>query len=74
MKIFVNIVAIILIVFGIISLTYNGYTYTTQEKVAEIGALKVTAETEKTVPLSPILGGICIALGLGLIIFNRIKR
>ncbi len=74
MKVFINIVAVILILFGILSLTYTGYTYTTQEKVAELGSLKVTAETEKTVPFSPVVGGICLALGIGLIIFNRVKR
>lgn len=74
MKVFINVLAVILILAGIGGLSYSGFTYDTQEKVAEIGSLKITAETEKTVPFSPYIAGLCIALGVGLIVFNRMKR
>jgi hypothetical protein len=69
-----NIIGIVLIVFGVVSLGYKGYSYTTQEKVAEVGPIKVTADTEKTVLFSPIAGGICLVAGLGLIIIGRMKK
>ena len=49
---------IILIVIGIVGLAYQGITYTTREKVVDIGPIQMTAEKTKTLPLSPIAGGI----------------
>lgn len=71
---FSNIIGIVLIIAGVLFLSYTGFTYNTQEQVAEIGNLKITAETKKTIPFSPIAGGICLVLGIGLILFNRSKR
>ncbi|HXG03368.1 MAG TPA: DUF3185 domain-containing protein [Candidatus Binatia bacterium] len=57
------VLGLVLIVLGVLALAYQGFTYTTTEKVAEIGPLKVEAEREKTVPLPPILGGAAVVLG-----------
>lgn len=67
-----NILAVILIVFGISSLVYNGFTYTKREKLAEIGKLEMTIKKEKTVYLSPEIGGAALAIGILLIILGRI--
>lgn len=64
----VAVIGIILIVLGIVALAYQGFTYTTKEKVVDIGPLKVETEREKTVPLPPILGGLAIAAGVVLVI------
>ncbi len=56
-----------LILLGIIALSYNRITYTTEEKIAEIGPLKATAEKEKTISLPPLLGGLALVAGVGLI-------
>ncbi|HSX21069.1 MAG TPA: DUF3185 domain-containing protein [Gammaproteobacteria bacterium] len=74
MQKFINVLAVVLIIAGIVLLSYTGITYQTQEKVAQIGDVKITAETDKTIPFSPIAGGLCLALGIGLIVFNRMKR
>lgn len=66
-----NIIGIILIVVGVAGLGYSGFTYTSQERVAEVGPIKVNADTEKTVRIPPIVGGICLVLGIGLIVFGR---
>jgi hypothetical protein len=63
-----GIVGIILIVIGIIALAYGGFTYTKREKVIDAGPLQVSADKEKTVPFPPILGGICLAGGIILVI------
>jgi hypothetical protein len=57
-----------LIVFGVISLAYQGFSYTTRERVAEIGPIKVDADKEKTVALPPILGGLALAGGIALVL------
>jgi hypothetical protein len=68
MKSGVLIVAIILIAIGVVSLAYQGITYTTREKVLEVGPIKATAEKEKTIPLPPILGGLALAGGVVLLV------
>ena len=62
------IIGIALVVLGIVSLAYQGITYTTREKVVDLGPLKVTADKEKTIPLPPILGGLALAGGVVLLI------
>ena len=63
-----TIVGILLIILGVISLAYQGITYTTREKVIDIGPLHATAEKEKTIPLPPVLGGCALAGGIALLI------
>ena len=61
-------IGIALIALGLIALVYQGITYTTREKVVDIGPLKVTAQKEKTIPLPPILGGLVLAGGIALVV------
>jgi len=65
---------IVLIVLGALALAYQGVTYTTKEKVVDLGPLKVEAEKEKTIPLPPVLGGVAIVVGLVLLIANARGR
>jgi hypothetical protein len=62
------VIAIVLIAIGVVSLAYQGITYTTREKVLEVGPIKATAEKEKTLPLPPILGGLALAGGVVLLV------
>ncbi len=59
---------IVLVIIGVIALTYQGITYTTREKVVQLGPIEATKKTEKTIPLPPLLGGIALAAGVVLII------
>ena len=68
-----NMIGVVLIIGGVIGVSYPGITYTSDEKVAEIGSVKITNQTEKTIPFSPVAGGLCIAIGIGLIIFSRLR-
>jgi hypothetical protein len=63
MKSLVTIVGIILVIFGIIGFSYKYFSYTTNEKVAEIGSVQVTAEQEKVVFISPTVSAIMLAAG-----------
>ena len=68
------IVGIILIVLGVVALAYQGITYTTSEKVVDLGPLKVEAKKEKTIPLPPVLGGVALVVGLVLLIASSRGR
>jgi uncharacterized membrane protein YidH (DUF202 family) len=63
-----GIIGIILIAIGIIALAYGGITYTKREKVIDAGPLQVSADKEKTIPLPPVLGGICLVGGIVLVL------
>jgi uncharacterized membrane protein len=64
----VTVVGIILIVLGVVALAYQGISYTTSEKVVDLGPLQVEARRERTIPLPPLLGGLALAGGIILLI------
>ncbi len=70
----VAILGIVLIVLGIGALVYQGFTYTTREKVLDLGPLQATAERQKTVPLPPIVGIVAVVAGVALVIAGGRKR
>ena len=55
---------------GLISLAYQGITYTTREEIVEIGPFKATKETRKTIPLPPVLGGVALVGGVVLLVIG----
>ena len=61
---------IVLVIAGAISLAYHGITYTTHEKVLQIGPIEATKKTEKTIPLPPVLGGVLLAAGIVIIVMG----
>jgi hypothetical protein len=63
-----TVLGIVLIVLGVLALAYQGITYTTREKVVDLGPLKITADKEKSIPLPPILGALALAGGVILVI------
>ena len=59
----ITLVGIALIVLGIVAFAYQGVTYTSREKVIDFGPIHATADTEKTIPLSPLVGGTVVGAG-----------
>lgn len=62
------IVGIVLIVLGALGLAYQGFTYTSETEVADIGPVEVSAEETKTIPLPPILGVLSLVGGIILVV------
>ena len=69
----ITLVGIALIVLGIVALAYQGITYTSREKIIDIGPFQATADTQKTIPLSPLLGGLALAGGIVLVVVGAKK-
>jgi uncharacterized membrane protein HdeD (DUF308 family) len=67
------IVGVILIILGIVALAYQGITYTSKEKVVDLGPLKVEAKQEKTIPLPPLLGALLLVGGVVLVAVSARK-
>jgi hypothetical protein len=70
----VTIVGILLTAIGVISLIYQGVTFTTREKVIEFGPIQAYREKNKTIPLPPIIGVLAIAGGILLIVAGVRKK
>jgi hypothetical protein len=66
-------IGIILIVVGILAFAYQGITFTTREKVVDLGPLHMTAEKTRTLPLLPIVGGISLVGGIVLLVVGKKK-
>ena len=60
----VKLVGVALIVLGVIALVYQGITYTTRDKIIDVGPLKAEVKREKTIPLSPLFGVAAVAGGI----------
>jgi hypothetical protein len=71
MRSITNIFGILLIILGLVALGYQGITYTKQDKVAQIGDLKITAEKEHTIYFPPILGGAALIAGIALVVIGK---
>jgi uncharacterized membrane protein len=66
-------VGIALILLGVVAFAYQGITYTSREKIIDIGPIHATADTEKTIPLSPLLGGLALVGGIVLVVVGAKK-
>ena len=64
----ITIVGILLIVLGLFAFAYQGITYTTREKVLDLGPVEATVEREKTVPLPPVFAALALASGIILVV------
>ncbi len=70
----IMVIGIILIILGVFALAYQGITYTTREKVIDLGPIQATKKTQKTIPLPPILGGAALACGIVLVVVGSRKH
>ena len=68
-----SLIGIILIVVGIIALAYQGITYTTREKVVDLGPIQVSADKTRTFPLPPIVGAVALVGGIVLLVMGSKK-
>ena len=64
----------LLIVLGIIGLAYGGLTWTSREKVVDLGPVEVTQNKTRSLPLPPIAGGICLVAGVILLVGSSRRR
>jgi hypothetical protein len=58
---------IMLIVVGLIGLAWGGLTYTTREKVVDIGPIHATRDKDHTIPLPPVAGAVALIGGVVLV-------
>jgi len=61
------------IILGVLALAYQGITYTTREKVIDLGPLTATVDKKKTFPLPPVVGALVLVGGVVLVIVGARK-
>jgi len=66
-----KILGIVLIVGGIVALAWGGFSYTTREKVVDIGPIHASRDKHHSVPLSPIAGAIALVGGIALVAVGK---
>jgi hypothetical protein len=62
---------IILIALGLFGLAWGGFTYTTREKVVDIGPIHATRDETHSVPVPPIAGAVALIGGIVLLVTRR---
>lgn len=62
-----KLIGIVLIVVGIVALAMGGFSYTTREKVLDLGPIQATTEKRHSIPLSPIVGIAALVGGIAVL-------
>jgi hypothetical protein len=71
---FMKLIGIVLIVFGVLGLALGGFSYTTRERVVDLGPLKVDADKEHSLPVAPIAGVVAVIAGVALVVVGGKSR
>ena len=69
----IRLLGLAMIILGVVAFVYHGITYTTREKIIDIGPIQASADSKKTIPLPPLLGGLALAGGIILVFIGRKK-
>jgi len=66
-------VGILLVILGALGLAYQGFNYTHQEKILDVGPIHATAEEHDRVSIPPVLGGLALVGGIVLLVVGAKK-
>lgn len=66
-----SMIGALLVVAGVIALAIGRFSYTTEEKVLEVGPLVATADEEHTIHIPDVAGIAAIIAGIALVVIGR---
>lgn len=69
-----RIIGVALIVIGLAGLLWGGFSWTEEKTILDIGPVEARAEERKSLPISPIVGGIVLVAGLVLLVLPDRRR
>lgn len=61
----------VLVALGLAGLAWGGFTYTTKEKVVDIGPIHATRDKTHELPVPPIVGAVALLGGIVLIVAGK---
>lgn len=62
---------IILIVLGLAGLAWGGFSYTSREKIVDIGPIHASRDETHTIPLPPLAGAAAVIGGIILLVTGK---
>ena len=65
---------IVLVVIGLIGLIWGGISWTDEKTLVDIGPIEAKAQEQKTIPITPIVGGIALVAGIVLLVVPGRRR
>ena len=68
-----QVIGILLVVVGLISLLMGGISWTREETVLDLGPIEATRREREIIPLPPIVGGLLLAGGVVLLVLRPKK-
>jgi drug/metabolite transporter (DMT)-like permease len=68
-----KIAGILLIIAGVVALIYGGFSYTSQKKAVDMGAIQIDRTEHHQLTIPPILGVVAI-VGGGVLIYAGVKQ
>jgi len=69
-----KVLGILLIAVGLVGVIYGGISWTSREKVVDLGPLQVSQEKQQSLPVPPIAGAACLIAGTALVVMHRRSR
>jgi len=69
-----RIAGIVLIIIGLVGLLWGGFSWTDEKTVVDIGPIEARAKEHKTIPISPVVGGIAVVAGIVLLVVPSRRR
>ncbi len=65
-----KLLAIALIAVGVIAFAYQGISFTMREKAVDLGAVHLTTDHTRTIPLPPLVGAVALIGGVALLLLG----
>jgi hypothetical protein len=70
----ITMLGILLAVFGIFALVYQGVSYTRQEKVLDVGPIHATRDSTQHISFPPVFGGLALLGGAALLVIGAKQK
>jgi len=68
------IIGVVLIALGLAGLLLGGFSYMREDEVLDLGAIEATIERRENVRIPPVVSGLVLAAGVGLLFAGRKGR
>ena len=65
------IIGILLVVLGIVALSYQGFTFWTTERAVDVGPLAIDVQKPHTIVFHPVLGVVALIVGAMMVMADR---
>jgi hypothetical protein len=69
-----TVLGLLLAILGIFALVYQGFSYSRQKNVLDVGPIHATLNETQHVPLPPIIGGLALLGGVTLLVMGAKQK